>query len=52
MKYIRKRATKLRIAAAKLRRTIRRQLQAIDISISIEINLIFLKITFTAKRRT
>ncbi len=50
MKYIRKRATKLRIAAAKLRRTIRRQLQAIDISISI--NLIFLKTTFTAKRRT
>lgn len=52
MKYIRKNAIKLRIAAAKRLRTIRRQLQAIDLSISIEINLIFLKITFTAKRRT
>ncbi|MGL4412843.1 hypothetical protein [Roseinatronobacter monicus] len=52
MKYIPKNAIKLRIAAAKRLRTIRRQLQAIDLSISIEINLIFLKITFTAKRRT
>ena len=52
MKYIRKRATELRIAAARVLRTVRRQLRAIDLSISIEINLIFIKLSITAKRRS
>ena len=51
MKYIRKKSKQLRKRAARRLKTIRKQLQKIDLSMSIEINLIVLKITFTIKRR-
>jgi len=51
MKYIRKKSKQLRRLAARRLRAVRKQLQKIDLSLSIEVNLIFIKITFTAKRR-
>lgn len=51
MKYIRKRSNQLRRRAARRLRTIRRQLRKIDLSLSIEVNVIFLKLKLTIKRR-
>jgi hypothetical protein len=51
MKYIRKTATRLRRIAARRLKTIRKQLQRIDLSLAIEVNLVFLKITFEIKSR-
>ncbi|MFA3919336.1 hypothetical protein [Ruegeria hyattellae] len=52
MKYIRKRSTSLRRRAARRLKTIREQLRKIDLSMSVKINLIFLKLKFTLPRRT
>ncbi|WP_159087089.1 hypothetical protein [Loktanella sp. Alg231-35] len=51
MKYIRKTSKRLRRIAARRLKTIRKQLRKIDLSLSIELNLILLKIEFTIKRR-
>lgn len=51
MKYIRKRSNRLRRRAARRLRTIRRQLRKIDLSLSVEVNIIFLKVKLTIKRR-
>ncbi|WP_299567851.1 hypothetical protein [uncultured Sulfitobacter sp.] len=51
MNYLRKRSIRLRLAAARRLRTIRKQLQKIHLSITIEINLVFLKITLEIGRR-
>lgn len=51
MKYIRKRSTRLRRRAARRLRTIRRQLRKIDLSLSVEVNIIFVKVKLTIKRR-
>lgn len=51
MKYIRKKSKQLRKLAARRLKAIRKQLQQIDLSLSIEVNLIVLKITLTFKRR-
>ena len=51
MKYIRKRSIKLRRIAARRLRAIRKQLRAIDLSLTISINLGFLKVGITIKRR-
>ncbi|WP_299553666.1 hypothetical protein [uncultured Tateyamaria sp.] len=51
MKYIRKKSTSLRRTAARRLKTIRKQLRKIDLSMSVEINLIFLKLKFTFSRR-
>ncbi|MEO9935684.1 MAG: hypothetical protein ABJ360_25995 [Roseobacter sp.] len=51
MKYIRKRAISLRRLTARRLNTIRKQLRKIDLSMTIEINLIFLKIKVSMKRR-
>ncbi len=51
MKYLRKKSNRLRRAAARRLKTLRKQLRKIDLSLSIEINLILLKIEFTIKRR-
>ncbi|MGH1415728.1 MAG: hypothetical protein ACRBB0_19720 [Pelagimonas sp.] len=51
MKYLRKKSNRLRRIAARRLKTLRKQLRKIDLSLSIEINLILLKIEFTIKRR-
>lgn len=51
MNYIRKKSTTLRRRAARRLKTIRKQLQKVDLSLSIELNLIFLKVKLTLKRR-
>ncbi|ATF04057.1 hypothetical protein PhaeoP75_04458 (plasmid) [Phaeobacter gallaeciensis] len=51
MKFIRKRSIKLRRIAARRLRTIRKLLRAIDLSLTISINLGFLKVGITIKRR-
>lgn len=51
MKYIRKTSKRLRRIAARRLKTIRKQLRKIDLSLSVELNLILLKIEFTIKRR-
>jgi len=51
MKYLRKKSTTLRKIAARRLKTTRRFLRKIDLSLSVEINLVFLKITFTWKHR-
>ena len=51
MKYIRKKSTRLRRATSRRMKTIRKQLQKLDLSLSIEINLIFMKITLEIGRR-
>lgn len=51
MKYLRKTSTRLRRLAARRLKTIRKQLQKIDMSLSIEINLVFIKIKFTIKQK-
>jgi len=51
MKYIRKTANRLRRIAARRLKTIRKQLQRIDLSLAIEVNLAILKITFGIKCR-
>lgn len=51
MKYIRKKSKKLRRIAAKRLKTIRKHLRKIDLSLSIEINLLILKFKITIKRR-
>jgi hypothetical protein len=51
MKYIRKRSITLRRRAARRLRIIRKQLRKIDLSLSVEINVIFLKVKLTIKRR-
>lgn len=51
MKYLRKKSKQLRRIAAKRLKTIRKQLRKIDLSLSIEVNLIVLKIKITIKRR-
>ena len=52
MHYIRKRSLRLprRLAALRLR-SIRRALRKIDLSLSIQLNLVVLKVTLTFKRR-
>lgn len=51
MKYIRKKSIYLRRATSRRMKTIRKQLQKLDLSLSIEINLIFIKITLEIGRR-
>jgi len=51
MKYLRKKSKRLRRIAARRLKTLRKQLRKIDLSLSIELNLILLKIKFTIKRR-
>jgi hypothetical protein len=51
MKYFRKKSNRLRRIAARRLKTLRKQLRKIDLSMSVEINLILLKIKFTMKRR-
>ncbi|MFV1761509.1 hypothetical protein VWY69_00295 [Phaeobacter sp. A90a-4k] len=51
MKYIRKKSKQLRKLAARRLNAVRKQLQKIDLSMSVQINLIAIKITFTIKRR-
>ncbi|MCZ4354771.1 hypothetical protein O4H61_19865 [Roseovarius aestuarii] len=51
MNYLRKRSIRLRRAASRRMRTIRKQLQKIDLSLTIEINLVFLKIALEIGRR-
>ena len=51
MKYLRKKSTRLRRIAARRLKTIRRFLRKLDLSLSIEINLIFIKIEISWKRR-
>ncbi len=51
MKYLRKKSNRLRRIAARRLKTLRNQLRKIDLSLSIEVNLILLKIEFTIKRR-
>lgn len=51
MNYIRKTSKRLRRIAARRLRTIRKQLRKIDLSLSIEINLLIVKIRVTIKRR-
>lgn len=51
MKYFRKKSNRLRRIAARRLRTIRKQLRKIDMSMSVELNLLILKIKLTIKRR-
>lgn len=51
MKYLRKKSNRLRRIAARRLKTLRKHLRKIDLSLSIEINLILLKIKFIIKRR-
>ncbi len=51
MKYIRKKSKALRRRAARRLKTIRKQLRKIDLSLSISINLLVVKIAITIKRR-
>ena len=51
MKYIRKNSIRLRRATARRLRTIRKQLRKLDLSLTIEINLVFIKITLKIGRR-
>lgn len=51
MKYIRKKSTQLRKAAARRLKAVKKQLQKIDLSLSIQIDLLIIKITVTVKRR-
>lgn len=51
MKYIRKKSIRLRCATSRRLKTIRKQLQKLNLSLSIEINLIFIKITLEIGRR-
>lgn len=51
MKYIRKKSNRLRRIAARRIKTIRKQLRKIDLSLSIEVNLILIKITLKFGRR-
>ena len=51
MKYLRKKSKRLRRIAARRLKTIRRLLRKLDLSLSIEINLIFIKIEISLKRR-
>ncbi|SFQ70127.1 hypothetical protein SAMN05421853_1276 [Roseivivax halotolerans] len=51
MNYIRKRSTQLRRIAARRLRAIRKLLRAIDLSLTISLNLGFLKVGVTIKRR-
>jgi len=51
MNYIRKTSQRLRRIAARRLRTIRKQLRKIDLSLSIEINLLIVKIRVSIKRR-
>lgn len=51
MKYFRKKSNRLRRIAARRLRTIRKQLRKIDLSMSVELNLLILKIKLTIKRR-
>jgi len=51
MHYIRKRSLRLRRLAALRLRSIRRALRKIDLSLSIQLNLVVLKVTLTFKRR-
>lgn len=51
MKYFRKKSNRLRRIAARRLKTVRNQLRKIDLSMSVELNLLILKIKFTIKRR-
>ncbi len=51
MKYLSKTSLKIRRLAARRLKTIKKQLQKIDLSLSVELNLIIIKITFTIKSR-
>lgn len=51
MKYIRRKSYALRRRAARILRAIRKQLRKIDLSLSIEINLIVFKLELSFKRR-
>ena len=51
MTYFRKKSIRLRRRATRRLRTLRRQLRKIDLSLAIEIDVIFLKLTFRVKRR-
>lgn len=51
MKYFRKKSNRLRRIAARRLKTIRKQLRKIDLSMSVELNLLIIKIKFTIKRR-
>lgn len=51
MKYISKRSIQLRRIAARRFRATRKLLRAIDLSLTLSINLGFLKVAITIKRR-
>jgi|GEM_PF-4613112 len=51
MNYIRKKSIALRRRAARRWRTIRNQFRKIDLSLSIELNLLVVKFKLTVKRR-
>lgn len=51
MSYIRKKSIRLRRLAAARLHLVRRQLRKIDLSLSIQLNLLVVKITLTIKRR-
>ena len=51
MKYLRKKSNRLRRLAARRLKTLRKQLRKIDLSLSVELNLLIIKLEFTIKRR-
>lgn len=51
MQYIRKKSTQLRKLSARRLKAVKKQLQKIDLSLSIQLNLLIVKVTFTIKRR-
>lgn len=51
MKFFRKNSIRLRRIAARRLKTIRTLLRKIDLSLSIEVNLVFIKIEFKIQRR-
>ncbi len=51
MKYLRKKSIRLRRITARRLKTLRKQLRKIDLSLSIELNLLIVKTKFTIKRR-
>ena len=50
MKYLRKKSIRLRRIAARRLKTLRKQLRKIDLSHSIELNLLIIKLEFNSKR--
>ena len=51
MEYLRKKSIRLRRLAARRLKTLRKQLRKIDLSLSVELNLLIIKLEFTINRR-